>query len=54
MALIEELLDDWPTRTQEDKEHIMFHDPDRVKAAGLWPGVEGDLALLQKIREEAE
>lgn len=37
LALIDELLEDWPEMSQEDREHIMFHDPERVKAAGLWP-----------------
>jgi hypothetical protein len=36
-ALIKDLIEDWPTRSQEDKEFVMLHDPDRVKAAGLWP-----------------
>jgi len=36
-SLIKGLVRDWPTMSRRDKEYIMFQDPERVKAAGLWP-----------------
>jgi len=51
-ALVAELLEDWPAKNQEEKDLLIENDPDRVKAAGLWPGVEGDVALLKTLRGE--
>lgn len=36
-----QLLDDWPTMSQEEREFVMEHAPHRVRDAGLWPGEEG-------------
>lgn len=37
LVLVEQLIDEWPTMDRADREHVMFHNPARVKAAGLWP-----------------
>ena len=37
----------------EDREFVMFQNPDKVRAAGLWPGVEGDRVIFSAIASDA-
>ncbi len=52
VCIVAALRYDWPKMSKSDRQRFAELHPKEVMAAGLWPGVAGDQALIDAITDE--